>query len=320
MSTEPTIPDPTTPDSSLGRRALITGAAILGAAGVASVAHAPAASAANNDPLRLGSERNEATSPTKMRMRGARVGVALEVTGGSTCIYGMNTGGAETVAVEGSAVTGVGVKGSAMGGTGVEGTSSSGAQAILGANSATRGSGVGVKGTTAAGLGVGVVGEASHASGITQGVRGDATASPLGQGVVGLGQASGVYGESRKQGGKGVHGRATQEAGAASYGVYGESATLAGGVGVFGKGPVIDPDLQYMASSFGVYSDGGIGSSGPAFLGAPEYGSLATLDTRLQDGTMTFSTDFTSSSPKLLIYVKSSDGTTYKAELPLTRA
>lgn len=121
-------------------------------------------------------------------------------------------------------------------------------------------------------------------------------------------------------GGKGVHGRATQEAGAASYGVYGESATLAGGVGVYGKGPDVDPDLQYMASSFGVYADGGIGSSGPAFLGVPEYGATARTDPRLAESTMTFSADFTTASPKLLIFVKNTDGVVYKAELPLTRA
>lgn len=309
----------TTPDAPLGRRALITGVAVLGAAGVASIANAPAASAANNDPLRLGSDRNEATSPTKVRMRGARTGVAFEVTGGATCISATNTGGAQTVAVEGIASSGVAIKGSAMSGTGVEGSSSSGAQAVLGTHTATGGLAVGVKGTSASGLGTGVIGEASHASGVTQGVRGDATASPAGIGVVGLGQAGGVYGESRKQGGKGVHGRATQEAGEASYGVYGESATLVGGVGVLGKGPVIDPDLQYLASSFGVFSEGAIGSTGPAFLGAPEYGSLATSDTRLQPGTMTFSADFTTASPKLLVYVKNSDGVTYKAELLLTR-
>jgi len=175
-----------------------------------------------------------------------------------------------------------------------------------------RGNKRGVKGTASEAGGQGVVGAAESTGGI--GVRGTGE----GIGVDGRG-STGVYGESARQGGKGVHGRATQEAGAASYGVYGESATLAGGVGVYGKGPAVDPDLQFLASSFGVYADGGIGSSGPAFLGVPEYGATASTDPRLQESTMTFSADFSTPSPKLLVYVKNTDGVTYKAELPLTR-
>lgn len=327
--------DTTPHDGSLGRRALITGAAVLGAAGVAAVAQAPDARAANGDALRVGRDDNSATAPTLLTVsrprgltpnidpalkvldnrsnRDAIVGTAANggrgvvgvgdpgVQGTGNRFGGLFTG---NVGVDGSSVTaaGVGVRGRATRGDGVHGTSESG---------------TGVKGASSAPTGVGVQGTATHESGITVGVRGDATASQLGQGVIGLGQANGVYGECRKAGGKGVYGSATAASGAASYGVYGETVSMLG-VGVYGRGPEVNQELEFMATSYGVYAEGAIGSSGPAFLGAPEYGSDALLDQRLQDGTMTFATDFSTPNPKLLIYVKSTDGRKYRAELPLT--
>jgi hypothetical protein len=252
------------------------------------------------------------------------------VVGSSDAAAGVHGGGtsrgvtgaaasAAGIGVEGIAEStgGTGVKGISTSGTGVEGTTTSGAQAVLGTHPATTGNGTGVKGTSASATGVGVTGVASHASGVTQGVRGDATASPLGTGVVGLGRANGVYGESRKAGGKGVYGVATQAEGAASHGVYGQTASSAG-AGVYGKGPSYDPDLEWNVTSYGVYAEGAIASSGPAFLGVPEYGTTARSDSRLQEGTMTFSADFSTPTPRLYVLVKSSDGRLFKAELPLT--
>ena len=219
--------------------------------------------------------------------------------------------------ISGVSSSGTGVKGVSTSDTGVEGTTTSGAQAVLGTHPATTGNATGVKGTSASATGVGVTGVASHASGVTQGVRGDGTASPLGSGVVGLGQANGIYGESRKAGGKGVFGVATQAQGAASHGVYGQTASTTG-AGVYGQSPSYDPDLAWNVTSYGVYAEGAIASSGPAFLGVPEYGTTARTDSRLQEGTMTISADFTTGSPKLIVLVKNSDGRLFKAELPLT--
>lgn len=252
----------------------------------------------------------------------AGIGVAGTANGtGGTGIKGVGEGigvdGRGGIGVLGTSTGSVGVKGVSTSGTGVEGTTATGAQAVLGAHSAVAGNAVGVKGTTAASTGVGVMGVASHAAGVTQGVRGDGTASPLGTGVTGLGQANGVYGESRKVGGKGVFGLATQSDGTASHGVYGQTASTTG-AGVYGKSPAYDPDLAWNVSSYGVFADGAIASTGPAFLGAPEYGSDALADARFGEGQMTFATDFSNASPKLIIYVKNTDGRTFKAELPLT--
>jgi hypothetical protein len=230
---------------------------------------------------------------------------------------GVGVDGRGGIGVAGTSAAGRGVKGISTSGTGVEGTTTSGAQAVLGTHPATTGNGTGVKGTSASATGVGVTGVASHASGVTQGVRGDGTASPLGTGVVGLGRANGVYGESRKAGGKGVYGVATQAEGAASHGVYGQTASSAG-AGVYGKGPSYDPDLEWNVTSYGVYAEGAIASTGPAFLGVPEYGTTARGDSRLQEGSMTFSADFSTPTPRLYVLVKSSDGRLFKAELPLT--
>lgn len=252
----------------------------------------------------------------------AGIGVAGTANGtGGTGVKGVGEGvgvdGRGGIGVLGTSAASVGVKGVSTGGTGVEGTTATGGQAVLGAHSAVTGNAVGVKGTSAASIGVGVIGEASHAAGVTQGVRGDGTASPLGTGVVGLGQANGVYGESRKVGGAGVRGYATQAEGAASHGVYGQTASTTG-AGVYGKSPAYDPDLAWNVTSYGVFADGAIASTGPAFLGAPEYGADALADARLGDGQMTFATDFSTPSPKLIVYVKNTDGRRYKAELPLT--
>lgn len=394
-------------DPSLGRRALITGAAVLGAAGVASIANASNAGAADGSTIKIGRQDNEGSSPTRVTVGtyrrpvtpeppggydgfvvsdkrgatpthlraafsgvGADTGVAgsghfgvygrgesIGVRGSSDASYGMRADGgtrgivaeatraagigAEATAngtggtgvkgvgdgvgvdgrggigVRGTSTASVGVKGVSTSGTGVEGTTATGAQAVLGAHSAVAGNAVGVKGTTAASTGVGVMGVASHAAGVTQGVRGDGTASPLGTGVTGLGQVNGVYGESRKVGGKGVFGLATQADGAASHGVYGQTASTTG-AGVYGKSPAYDPDLAWNVSSYGVFADGAIASTGPAFLGAPEYGSDALADARFGEGQMTFATDFSNASPRLIIYVKNTDGRTFKAELPLT--
>jgi len=232
---------------------------------------------------------------------------------------GVGVDGRGAIGVAGTSAAGRGVKGISTSGTGVEGTSATGAQAILGEHTASGNAttATGIKGTTAAGLGVGVQGTASHATGVTIGVRGDATASPLGQGVIGLGQANGVYGESRKVGGKGVFGLATQVEGAASHGVYGQTSSSAG-AGVYGKGPSYDPDLEWNVTSYGVFAEGAIASTGPAFLGVPEYGTTARGDSRLREGSMTFSADFSTPTPRLYVLVKSSDGRTFKAELPLT--
>lgn len=232
---------------------------------------------------------------------------------------GVGVDGRGAIGVAGTSAAGRGVKGISTSGTGVEGTSATGAQAILGEHTASGNAttATGIKGTTAAGLGVGVQGTASHATGVTIGVRGDATASPLGQGVIGLGQANGVYGETRKVGGKGVFGLATQAEGAASHGVYGQTAS-ATGAGVYGKGPSYDPDLEWNVTSYGVFAEGAIASTGPAFLGVPEYGTTARGDSRLREGSMTFSADFSTPTPRLYVLVKSSDGRTFKAELPLT--
>lgn len=251
-------------------------------------------------------------------------GIALEglaESTGGTGVKGVGDGvgvdGRGSIGVRGTSAASVGVKGVSTSGTGVEGTTTSGAQAVLGNHPATTGNATGVKGTSASATGVGVTGVASHASGVTQGVRGDGTASPNGTGVTGLGQANGVYGESRKVGGKGVFGLATQADGTASHGVYGQTASTTG-AGVYGKSPAYDPDLAWNVTSYGVFADGAIASTGPAFLGAPEYGSDALADARFGEGQMTFATDFSTPSPKLIVYVKSSDGRRYKAELPLT--
>lgn len=222
------------------------------------------------------------------------------------------------IGVRGRGNAGDGVWGTSGTGHGVKGTTAGTAKhGVHGSNTAVTGTGSGVVGQAASITGVGVQGIASHAAGITQGVRGDATSSPLGTGVAGLGQANGVYGESRLAGGRGVHGSATQEQGS-GYGVYGVTASPTG-AGVFGAAPPVDMDLQFMASSFGVFASGAVGSSGPAFLGVPEYGIAAKDDPRLTDSTMTFSADFSTASPKLIVYVKNSDGGLYKAELPLSR-
>lgn len=221
--------------------------------------------------------------------------------------------------VVGRATSGDGVRGTSETGTGVKATTAGPAKhAVHGTNTATTGTGGGVLGETASITGVGVQGTASHAAGITHGVRGDATASPAGTGVTGLGQANGVYGESRLAGGRGVHGSATQATGS-GYGVYGVTAAISG-AGVFGAAPPVDMDLQFMASSYGVFASGAVGSDGPAFLGVPEYGIAAKDDPRLKDSTMTFSADFSTSSPKLIVYVRNSNGQLYKAELPLSPA
>ena len=257
-------------------------------------------------------------------VKGVGEGVGVDGRGGigvlgtsaaSVGVKGVSTSG---TGVEGTSTASVGVKGVSTSGTGVEGTTTSGAQAVLGNHPATTGNATGVKGTSASATGVGVTGVASHASGVTQGVRGDGTASPLGTGVTGLGQANGVYGESRKVGGRGVFGFATQADGTASHGVYGQTAS-ATGAGVYGKSPAYDPDLAWNVTSYGVFADGALASTGPAFLGAPEYGADALADARFGEGQMTFATDFSTPSPKLIIYVKNTDGVTYKAELPLTR-
>ena len=253
---------------------------------------------------RFGGTFSGATGVEGSSVEPAGIGVQGEATNGGLGISGVSS-------------SGTGVKGASTSGTGVEGTTTSGAQAVLGAHPATTGNATGVKGTSASATGVGVTGVASHASGITQGVRGDGTASPLGTGVVGLGQANGVYGESRKAGGKGVFGVATQAQGAASHGVYGQTASTTG-AGVYGQSPSYAPDLGWNVTSYGVYAEGAIASSGPAFLGVPEYGTTARSDSRLQDGTMTFSADFTTGSPKLIVLVKNTDGRLFKAELPLT--
>lgn len=252
-------------------------------------------------------------------------GIGAEATAsgtGGTGVKGVGDGvgvdGRGGIGVRGTSTASVGVKGVSTSGTGVEGTTTSGAQAVLGNHPATTGNATGVKGTSASATGVGVTGVASHASGVTQGVRGDGTASPLGTGVTGLGQANGVYGESRKVGGRGVFGLATQADGTASHGVYGQTAS-ATGAGVYGKSPAYDPDLAWNVTSYGVFADGALASTGPAFLGAPEYGADALADARFGEGQMTFATDFSTPSPKLIIYVKNTDGVTYKAELPLTR-
>ena len=254
--------------------------------------------------------------------RAAGIGAEATASGtGGTGVKGVGDGvgvdGRGGIGVRGTSTASVGVKGVSTSGTGVEGTTTSGAQAVLGAHPATTGNATGVRGTSASATGVGVMGVASHASGVTQGVRGDGTASPLGTGVTGLGQANGVYGESRKVGGKGVFGLATQADGTASHGVYGQTASTTG-AGVYGKSPSYDPDLAWNVTSYGVYADGAIASSGPAFLGVPEYGTTARSDSRLQEGTMTFSADFTTGSPKLIVLVKNTDGRLFKAELPLT--
>ena len=254
--------------------------------------------------------------------RAAGIGLeGLAESTGGTGVKGVGDGvgvdGRGGMGVRGTSTASVGVKGVSTSGTGGEGTTTSGAQAVLGAHPATTGNATGVKGTSASATGVGVMGVASHASGVTQGVRGDGTASPLGTGVTGLGQANGVYGESRKVGGKGVFGLATQADGTASHGVYGQTASTAG-AGVYGKSPSYDPDLAWNVTSYGVYAEGAIASSGPAFLGVPEYGTTARSDSRLQEGTMTFSADFTTGSPKLIVLVKNTDGRLFKAELPLT--
>jgi hypothetical protein len=87
---------------------------------------------------------------------------------------------------------------------------------------------------------------------------------------------------------------------------------------VYGQSPSYAPDLGWNVTSYGVYAEGAIASSGPAFLGVPEYGTTARSDSRLQDGTMTFSADFTTGSPKLIVLVKNTDGRLFKTELPLT--
>ena len=254
------------------------------------------------------------------RLFGGTFSGATGVDGSSVEPAGIGVRGRATnggLGISGVSSSGTGVKGASTSGTGVEGTTTSGAQAVLGAHPATTGNATGVKGTSASATGVGVTGVASHASGVTQGMRGDGTASPLGTGVVGLGQANGVYGESRKAGGKGVFGVATQAEGAASHGVHGQTASSAG-AGVYGQSPSYDPDLAWNVTSYGVYAEGAIASSGPAFLGVPEYGTTARSDSRLQEGTMTFSADFTTGSPKLIVLVKNTDGRLFKAELPLT--
>lgn len=386
MSTDSSAHSPAQ-DASLGRRALITGAAVLGAAGVASIANASDAGAADGSTMKVG-RRNECDARTSIYTNsyfevdsnennainatsrgavdrfgwGALTAVALgegtpaifaessrgtgvdargttrgavarasraagigvegfgESTGG-TGVKGVGDGvgvdGRGGIGVRGTSTASAGVKGVSTSGTGVEGTTTSGAQAVLGTHPATSGNATGVKGTSASATGVGVMGVASHASGVTQGVRGDGTASPLGTGVTGLGQANGVYGESRKVGGKGVFGLATQADGAASHGVYGQTASTTG-AGVYGKSPAYDPDLAWNVSSYGVFADGAIASTGPAFLGAPEYGSDALADARFGEGQMTFAADFSNASPRLFIYVKNTDGRTFKAELPLT--
>lgn len=282
-------------DGALARRALLTGAAVLGAAGVASVVNAPDAGAANGDALRIGRNDNSATAPTRLtvdRPRGVTPSLdpALKVLDNRSnrdSIYGQATGGRGVVGVGGTGIQGVG----------------NGFGGIFTGN-------VGADCSSVAAAGVGVQGRASGTGGV--GVKGTGE----GVGVDGLGSI-GVYGESGRVGGKGVQGVATQVDGAASHGVYGETASLFG-AGVFGKGPAIDPDLEWNATSYGVYADGAIGSSGPAFFGLPEYGAAASTDERLQRGGMTFSADFTTPSPRLIVYVKSSDGRRYKAELPLT--
>jgi len=269
-----------------------TGVVGIGAIGVSGVG------------LRFGGIFSGATGVDGLSVEPAGTGVSGRATNGGLGISGVSS-------------SGTGVKGASTSGTGVEGTTTSGAQAVLGTHPATTGNATGVKGTSASATGVGVTGVASHASGVTQGVRGDGTASPLGSGVVGLGQANGIYGESRKAGGKGVFGVATQAQGAASHGVYGQTASTTG-AGVYGQSPSYDPDLAWNVTSYGVYAEGAIASSGPAFLGVPEYGTTARTDSRLQEGTMTFSADFTTGSPKLIVLVKNSDGRLFKAELPLT--
>jgi hypothetical protein len=283
-------------DGSLGRRALITGAAVLGAAGVAAVAQAPDARAANGDALRVGRDDNSATAPTLLtvsRPRGFTPSIdpALKVLDNRSNRDAI----AGTAANGGRGVVGVG-------GTGVQGTGN-GYGGIFTGN-------VGVDGTSVTAAGVGVRGQAGGTGGT--GVKGTGE----GVGVDGRG-GNGVYGESGKVGGKGVFGVATQAEGAASHGVYGQTASAAG-AGVYGKGPSYDPDLEWNVTSYGVFAEGAIASTGPAFLGVPEYGTTARGDSRLQEGSMTFSADFSTPTPRLYVLVKSSDGRLFKAELPLT--
>ncbi|HET6272536.1 MAG TPA: hypothetical protein VFG32_06110 [Bacteroidota bacterium] len=110
----------------------------------------------------------------------------------------------------------------------------------------------------------GVYGEGLANSGLTSGVQGWATSSPLGTGVVGIGTANGGYFRSESGTGNGIIGTSAN-----SIGVYGESNTnfgvlgrATGGTGVYGEGG--SHGGSFSGSSFGVY---GLSSSGTGIFG-----------------------------------------------------
>ncbi len=124
--------------------------------------------------------------------------------------------------------------------------------AVVGRNTATTGTGMGVYGSSASPAGAGVYGRASADSGYTNGVFGISN-SPHGNGVFGRatstsGPAWGVGGQSDSTEGRGVVGLAEantgttcgvygQAASSAGYGVYGYNASTSSGVAIYGQGP-----------------------------------------------------------------------------------
>jgi hypothetical protein len=126
---------------------------------------------------------------------GKRMGV-YGVTDTGTGVVGQSN---FNLGISGLSTHGVGVRGEVTeagpGAYGVYGISP-GPIAVVGEMRGTGGAGIGVRGTSAALNGTAVEGVATDASGVTTGIRGDATASPQGTGVSGKGGAVGGYFEA----------------------------------------------------------------------------------------------------------------------------
>jgi hypothetical protein len=141
--------------------------------------------------------------------------------------------------------------------------------AIVGYNSNTSGTTVGVYGSTdstnllPSGSVAGVYGQASAGAG----VYGIATSG--GTGVLGSADDTGVYGSETAVAGYGVYGAAS---GAGAYGLYGESTASSGAIGVYGT------------ATYGVAVEGNVSSGSNAVVGInggsgnAVYGSASTGD------------------------------------------
>jgi len=172
------------------------------------------------------------------------LGFASAGSGTASGVYGMSVSSA------GYGVHGVNVNGCAIYGEGsnavVGDSSSPNYGAVVGRNSATTGTGMGVYGSSSSSLGYGVYGTSSG-----DGVYGAGAYN----GVSGLGP-TGVHGETSVTGGYGVHGYSGPDTGA-SYAIFGVTNSTTGWAGYFLSSPGNGVHITSNASKVGLEVVGG---------------------------------------------------------------